>query len=67
MEEVDELNPGVAIILSGGGGCDAGCVFRREMWPFSDSAHSDVSPTFLEPSLANIFNSCWSSRAPLAQ
>ena len=44
--EVDEPNPGLAITLSGGGGCDAGCVFRSEMRHFWDSVHSDVSPDF---------------------
>ena len=42
MEEVDEPNPGVAIILSGGEGCHAG----SQMLQISDSVHSDVSPDF---------------------
>ena len=46
MEEVDDPNPGVAVFLCGGGRCDAGCVFWREMRHFSDSVHWGVSPDF---------------------
>ena len=57
MEEVDEANPWVAIILSGSGGGDTGCVFRSDIRHSSSSVHPGVGPFFLL-STAHSFTVC---------